>query len=69
LTFGFALSYIVIVETKRLTEAQIVACFAEWCKRIWGLLSCPEFKGVVVVKLHVNVAAGEVHISSEIEPH
>jgi hypothetical protein len=56
------------METGKLTKAKIVACFTEWCNRIWGLLSCPDFKGVVLVRLHVNAAAGEVHISSEIEP-
>ena len=58
LTFGFALSYIVTVETKRLTEAKIMERIAEWIKNFCPVLDCPTFKGVLVLELHIDVANG-----------
>ena len=62
------MSYIVSVETKKLTEAMIVAKFTEWCRRLKGLLECPDFKGVVLLEFHLDVAKGDVRILQFIRP-
>ena len=53
-----ALSYVDDVETNRLTEAKILAKLSDWLKHLKGILDCPDFEGVVVLELHLDVANG-----------
>jgi hypothetical protein len=56
------------VETKRLTEAKILAKLSEWLRHLKGILDCPDFKGVVVLELHLDVANGSCVIRQQFKP-
>jgi hypothetical protein len=63
-----ALSYIDGVETNKLTEAKILAKLADWVKRLRGILDCADYKGVVVLELHLDVANGSCVIHQQFKP-
>lgn len=60
--------YSVGVETKRLTAAKIIAKLTEWVGNLKGILDCAEFKGVIVLEMHLDVANGSFVIRQQFRP-
>jgi len=68
LTFDFTLPYSVSVETKKLTEAKVIAKLSEWVRNLKGILDCADFKGVIVLEMHLDVANGSCVIRQQFKP-
>jgi len=62
------MAYTDSVESKRLTEAMIMAKFIEWLETIRPLLECAKFRGRIILRLHLNVAKGDCKIHQFIYP-
>ena len=68
IAFCLALPYIDGVETCKLTEAKIIAKLSDWVKRLRGILDCADFKGVVILELHLDVANGSCVTHQQFKP-
>ena len=53
----------------KLTQLKMVTILTEWIKHLEGILACAEFKGVVVLELHLDVAKGScvIHQTFQID--
>jgi hypothetical protein len=56
------------VETKKLTEAKVIAKLSEWVRNLKGILDCADFKGVIVLEMHLDVANGSCVIRQQFKP-